>query len=89
VASTQRHVTGTVRVKLQDGQCIVAGRRSPQSLYSEELATYSDADTFDHNAAVGFIQLWGLGQRTAARVQMLGPGNSGDELPKLQIPKTE
>jgi argininosuccinate synthase len=89
VASTQRHVTGTVRVKLQDGQCIVAGRRSPQSLYSEELATYSDADKFDHNAAVGFIQLWGLGQRTAARVQMLGPGNTGEELPKLQIPKTE
>jgi len=87
IASTQRHVTGVVKVKLQAGQCIVAGRRSPESLYSEELATYSDADQFDHNAAVGFIQLWGLGQRTAARVQMLGPGQSAEELPKLHTPK--
>jgi len=89
VASTQQHVTGTVRVKLQGGQCIVVGRRSPASLYSEELATYSDADIFDHNAAVGFIQLWGLGQRTAARIQMLGPGGTAEELPRLQTPKTE
>lgn len=89
VANTQRHVTGTMRVQLFQGQCTVAGRRSSESLYSEELATYSDADKFDHNAAVGFIQLWGLGQRTAARVQMLGGGQASDELPKLQTPKAE
>ena len=88
VASTQRHVTGTVRLRLFAGQCAVAGRKSPQSLYSEELATYSDADRFDHNAAVGFIQLWGLGQRTAARVQMLGAGQS-EELPRLQTPRAQ
>lgn len=88
VASTQRHVNGTVRVKLYAGQVTVAGRRSKESLYSEELATYSDADKFDHQAATGFIQLWGLGQRTAARIQMLTAGDAA-ELPKLQTPKAE
>lgn len=88
VTSTQRHVNGTVRVKLHAGQVTVAGRRSKDSLYSEELATYSDADSFDHQAATGFIQLWGLGQRTAARIQMLTAGDTA-ELPKLQTSKAE
>lgn len=88
ITSTQRHVSGTVRVKLQAGQAIVAGRRSSESLYSEELATYSDADKFDHQAATGFIQLWGLGQRTAARIQMLPAGDAA-ELPRLQTPRAE
>ncbi len=88
-ASTQRHVTGAVRVKLFQGQCTVAGRRAPESLYREDLATYSDADKFDHSSAVGFIQLWGLGQRTAARVQMLGSGQAGDEMPQLHTPQAE
>ncbi|WP_059103801.1 argininosuccinate synthase [Shouchella shacheensis] len=57
---TQKHVTGAVRVKLFKGHSIVEGRKSPYSLYNEKLATYTPDDEFDHNAAVGFISLWGL-----------------------------
>jgi argininosuccinate synthase len=57
---TQKTVTGTVRVKLHKGQAIVVGRKSNHSLYSEELATYTAEDAFDHHAAVGFIKLIGL-----------------------------
>lgn len=57
---TQEFVNGTVRVKLFKGHAIVEGRKSPNSLYSEQLATYSTDDTFNHQSAVGFIELWGL-----------------------------
>lgn len=67
--STQVYVTGTVRVKLFKGNVIVEGRKSENSLYSEELATYTSADTFDQQAAVGFIKLWGLPSKVHAEVQ--------------------
>lgn len=57
---TQQYVNGTVRVKLYKGHAIVEGRKSPNSLYSEKLATYSKEDQFNHASAVGFIELWGL-----------------------------
>jgi argininosuccinate synthase len=57
---TQAYVNGTVRVKLFKGHAIIEGRKSPNSLYSEQLATYSTEDTFNHASAVGFIELWGL-----------------------------
>ena len=60
VRKTQRWVTGTVRLKLFKGTCHVVGRRSPQSLYRERLATYSAKDQFDQRAAEGFIKLFGL-----------------------------
>jgi argininosuccinate synthase len=60
VEETQKTVTGKVRVKLIKGNHMVVGRQSPYSLYNEELATYLKGDTFDHQAAVGFIKLWGL-----------------------------
>lgn len=60
IEETQKTVTGKVRVKLFKGTHVVIGRQSPYSLYNEELATYSKGDAFDHNAAVGFIKLWGL-----------------------------
>ncbi len=72
VASSQRHVVGTVRVRLHKGVCAVVGRQSPRSLYSYRLATYDKADAFDHRAAEGFIKLWGLPLRTQAQVQLLG-----------------
>lgn len=72
VASSQRYVTGTVRVKLLKGQCQVVGRKSPLSLYSYSLATYDKGDLFDYRAAEGFINLWSLPLRTQARVQVLG-----------------
>lgn len=57
---TQQYVNGTVRVKLFKGHAIVEGRKSPNSLYNEKLATYSREDMFNHDSAVGFIELWGL-----------------------------
>jgi argininosuccinate synthase len=60
VEETQKFVTGNVRVKLYKGTVVATGRESEHSLYNEQLATYSTDDTFDHQAAVGFIKLWGL-----------------------------
>jgi len=71
VASSQRHVTGTVRVKLYKGHCQVVGRQSPHSLYRLDLATYDRADAFDHSAALGFIKIWGLPARVQAQAQLL------------------
>jgi argininosuccinate synthase len=66
VASSQRVVSGEVRIRLDHGQAIVAGRRSPLSLYEKRLATYDEGDAFDHAAAVGFIEIFGLPLRTEA-----------------------
>lgn len=59
-ASTQACVTGTVKVKLYKGSSAVVGRKSPYSLYDFGLASYGAQDTFDHEAAKGFIRLHGL-----------------------------
>ncbi|MBI5359326.1 MAG: argininosuccinate synthase [Planctomycetes bacterium] len=64
VTSTQKMVTGQVRMKLYKGSCTLAGRKSQFSLYDNKLATYEAGDTFNHKAAEGFIQLWGLGVQT-------------------------
>ena len=69
VESTQRYVTGTVRVKLFKGNCQIVGRKSPYSLYDYSLATYDKGDAFDQSASPGFIHIWGLPVRTQARVQ--------------------
>ncbi len=60
LTQSQQYVNGTVRVKLFKGHAIVEGRKSPNSLYNEKLATYSKEDQFNHASAVGFIELWGL-----------------------------
>jgi argininosuccinate synthase len=86
VASTQRSVTGTVRMRLLKGQAVAVGRRSPQSLYDFGLATYETGDQFDHGAAESFIKLFSQGLRTQARVQ-LGAGQSGEaEIRRLVAP---
>lgn len=83
VASTQEHVSGEVRVRCRQGEVSVTGRRAPGSLYSPSLATYDrSGDTFDHAAARGFIELFGLSLRTAASVQ----GALGD-LEPLSLPR--
>jgi len=69
VTSTQRFVSGTVRLKLHKGSCRVVGRKSPYSLYQHGLATYGKDDQFDQEAAAGFIKLWGLSEKTQARAQ--------------------
>jgi argininosuccinate synthase len=66
VASSQRVVSGDARIRMDHGQAIVAGRRSPLSLYEKRLATYDEGDAFDHAAAVGFIEIFGLPLRTEA-----------------------
>lgn len=63
IQQTQERVTGTVRMKLFKGTARVVGRKSAQALYTEELATYSSDDQFDHRAAEGFIYVWGLPTR--------------------------
>ena len=83
VASVQRHVTGTVRLKLSKGDCRVVGRKSPMSLYNLALATYDEGDQFDHEAAEGFIKIFGLPLENAAIVQRAGKsraaGGNGHE----------
>ncbi|PED35362.1 argininosuccinate synthase [Bacillus cereus] len=65
---TQKNVTGTVRVKLFKGHAIVEGRKSEYSLYNEKLATYTAQDEFNHDAAVGFISLFGLPTKVYSQV---------------------
>lgn len=55
-----QNTTGEVKLKLHRGNCIVAGRKSPNSLYDMRMATYSPQDIFDHKSAKGFIELFGL-----------------------------
>ncbi|MHB8104889.1 MAG: argininosuccinate synthase [Dehalococcoidales bacterium] len=72
ILSSQRYVTGAVRLKLFKGSAAVVGRKSPWSLYNLSLATYDKGDKFNQKAAEGFIQLWGLPVKTQAQVQLLG-----------------
>ncbi|HFK1682271.1 argininosuccinate synthase [Bacillus sp. AFS051223] len=65
---TQKNVTGMVRVKLFKGHAIVEGRKSEYSLYDEKLATYTAQDEFNHDAAVGFISLFGLPTKVYSQV---------------------
>ena len=64
--SSQRVVNGQVRLRLQHGNATIVGRRSDDSLYDRSLATYDADDTFDHEAAVGFIRIFGLPLKTEA-----------------------
>lgn len=77
IDSTQRFVTGVVKVKLSKGTCVVVGRKSPYSLYNYNLATYEKADQFDHKSSLGFINIWGLPSRLQARIQPLGEDDPG------------
>jgi argininosuccinate synthase len=89
IISSQRYVTGSVRMKLYKGHVTVVGRKSPWSLYNLSLATYDKGDKFNQKAAEGFIHLWGLPVKTQAQVQLLGdkegplsivgPDEPGDE----------
>ena len=70
VTSTQRNVTGEVRLRFTPGGGLsIVGRRSPVSLYDYGLATYDAADTFHHGDAEGYLRIYGLGVETWARRQ--------------------
>ena len=60
IEETQKTVSGTVRLKLYKGNCGVVGRKSPRSLYREELATYTAKDKFDQRLSEGFIRIFGM-----------------------------
>ncbi len=64
---TQKYVSGEIRLKLRGGRAVVTGRRSEQSLYDFNLATYDSGDSFDSSLAKGFIELWALPSKISAR----------------------
>src|ERR1700749_388814 len=67
VAKTQEHVSGEIRMVLHGGHIAVNGRRSAESLYDFNLATYDEGDSFDQSAAKGFVHVHGLSSKIAAR----------------------
>lgn len=66
-ASTDRWVSGKVRLRLDAGSLRVVGRTSENSLYETALASYTKEDSFDHEASAGFVKLWGLRSKVWAR----------------------
>ncbi|MDD2927325.1 MAG: argininosuccinate synthase [Candidatus Omnitrophica bacterium] len=60
IKSTQKYVTGTIKLKLFKGNCVAVGRKSAYSLYKKELSTYGKEDKFDQKLAEGFIKIWGM-----------------------------
>jgi len=73
---TQENVTGTVRVRLYKGNVIIAGRKSPASLYREDYASFGEENVYDQRDAEGFIQLFGLPLKVEALLQIDGGGAS-------------
>ncbi|RMI29929.1 argininosuccinate synthase [Nocardia stercoris] len=67
VQDTQEHVSGDIRLVLHGGNVVVNGRRSNESLYDFNLATYDEGDSFDQSLAKGFVQIHGLSSKVAAR----------------------
>ncbi|MGJ0183352.1 argininosuccinate synthase [Corynebacterium glyciniphilum] len=65
IESTQDHVTGDIRLVLHNGNIVVNGRRSEESLYDFNLATYDTGDTFDQTMSKGFVELHGLSSKIA------------------------
>jgi argininosuccinate synthase len=70
IEKTQENVSGTVRVRLYKGNCQIIGRKSPYSLYREELATFGEEDVYEQSDARGFINLFGLPLKVRSLVEM-------------------
>jgi argininosuccinate synthase len=70
--SAQARVTGTVRLKLYKGNIIIAGRKSPYSLYREDLATFAEDSVYNQKEAEGFINLFGLPNKVEALLDLAG-----------------
>ncbi|MHB8511389.1 MAG: argininosuccinate synthase [Actinomycetota bacterium] len=69
IDSSQRFVSGDVRLRLHHGSAVVDGRKADKGLYTKHLATYDEGDTFDHTAAAGFVSLWGLPLKVWSEIQ--------------------
>jgi argininosuccinate synthase len=78
---TQRHLTGTARLKLYKGSIVVAGRKSPYSLYREDYATFGEEDVYNQQDAEGFIKLFGLPLKVEAMLDIEGVRREGHEEP--------
>lgn len=77
IESTQIRVTGTVRLKLYKGNVIIAGRKSPHSLYREDLATFGEDAVYDQREAEGFVNLFGLPNKVEALLELAGVFKTG------------
>jgi argininosuccinate synthase len=78
IDDTQRYVSGEIRMVLHGGRATVTGRRSEASLYDFSLATYDEGDMFDQSLAKGFVELWGLPSKMAARRDQRLGGSPGE-----------
>ncbi|MFI9240081.1 argininosuccinate synthase [Streptomyces cinnamoneus] len=67
IAEANEHVSGDIRMTLHGGRAVVTGRKSEQSLYDFNLATYDTGDTFDQSMSKGFIEIFGLSSKIAAK----------------------
>jgi argininosuccinate synthase len=69
IDQSQTNVSGTVRLKLYKGNVIVLGRKSPNSLYDEDVVTFEEDTVYDQRDAEGFIKLNALRLRLAGKLQ--------------------
>ena len=81
VQTTEQNLTGDVRLKLYKGNVILAGRRSPFSLYREDYVTFDEDDVYNQADAEGFIRLFGLPLKVGAMLNVEGVGKSDYETP--------
>ncbi|MBI1293473.1 argininosuccinate synthase [bacterium] len=81
VQETEQNITGTVRFKLYKGNIILAGRKSPHSLYREDYVTFDQDDVYNQADAEGFIKLFGLPLKVEAMLKLDGPGVSEYDSP--------
>ncbi|HDQ44753.1 MAG TPA: argininosuccinate synthase [bacterium] len=89
VTSTQKHVTGTVKLKLYKGNVMIAGRQSPYSLYREDYATFGEDDVYDQKDAEGFINCFGLPLKVRAMLKLNGTGSTDYDHPDYSIFKRD
>ncbi|MCY3945600.1 MAG: argininosuccinate synthase [Anaerolineaceae bacterium] len=73
---TQQQVNGSIRLKLYKGNLILAGRKSPTSLYREDYASFGEEDVYDQKDAEGFIRLFGLPLKVEAQQDIERTGRS-------------
>ena len=81
VQTTEQNLTGTVRLKLYKGNVILAGRKSPHSLYREDYVTFDEDEVYNQADAEGFIRLFGLPMKVEAMLKIQGPGVSDYDSP--------
>ncbi len=89
VKVTQQTVSGTVRLKLYKGNIIIAGRKSPFSLYREDYASFGEEDVYNQQDAHGFIQLFGLPLKVEALLAIDGGGESRYRRPDYSVFKRD